>query len=211
MEVLLALAVSTVVLAAIGGVFFSALRLRERTTTMLDEAAPLQRALGIIRRDLHGTVAPQGFMTAVFATSSSDVGGNQTYLLRLRTTTGSLKAESPWSEVQEVGYRLRAPLNRSAEGSDLFRTVNHNLISTFASEPEEQWLLGKVRSLHLDCYDGRDWRTAWDLSSGDTNLPVAVRLRLQMAGSDDRSDSPVEMIIPLVAQSWTNQAAGGAQ
>jgi hypothetical protein len=38
MEVLLALAISAILLAAIGGIFFSAARLRERTTAMLDAA-----------------------------------------------------------------------------------------------------------------------------------------------------------------------------
>jgi hypothetical protein len=50
---------------------------------------------------------------------------------------------------------------------------------------------------------------------GDTNLPVAVRLRLQLA--TDRTSgggstrSPIEMIIPLVTQSRTNttQTTGG--
>src|SRR5262245_62387354 len=66
MEVLLALAVSAVILSAIGGVFFSALRLRDRTTAMLDDAAPVQRTVSTIRRDLQGAAAPNGDLTGLF-------------------------------------------------------------------------------------------------------------------------------------------------
>src|SRR5712671_3751317 len=57
-EVMLALAVSAIVLAAIGGVFYSAMRLRERTSAMLDESAPLHHALTVLRRDLQGALPP---------------------------------------------------------------------------------------------------------------------------------------------------------
>src|SRR5438477_10836862 len=59
-EITLALAVSAIVLAAIGGVFFSAIRLRERTMAMMDAAAPLQQTVTFLRRDLKGAVPPGG-------------------------------------------------------------------------------------------------------------------------------------------------------
>src|SRR2546423_5978630 len=73
-EVLLALSVSAIVLAAIGGVFYSAVRLRERTTAMLDEAAPLYQALTLLRRDLLGTVPPGGILISAFKTGTMDSG-----------------------------------------------------------------------------------------------------------------------------------------
>src|SRR5437879_6245089 len=62
MEMLLALAVSAIVVAAIGGVFYSALRLRERTAAAVDQAAPLRQALAVIRRDLQGVLPPSGLL-----------------------------------------------------------------------------------------------------------------------------------------------------
>src|SRR6266542_2408180 len=61
-EITLALAVSAIVLAAIGGVFYSAVRLRERTMAMIEEAAPLQQAISFLRRDLKGAVPPGGVL-----------------------------------------------------------------------------------------------------------------------------------------------------
>src|SRR5207248_9726625 len=60
MEIMLALAISAVVLAGIGGVFYSAVRLRERTMAMIDESVSLQQAFNFIRHDLHGALPPCG-------------------------------------------------------------------------------------------------------------------------------------------------------
>src|SRR5207253_1453691 len=73
-EMLLALAVSAVILAAIGGVFFSAMRIRERTTAMLDQSAPLQQAITLLRRDLKGAVPPGGVLAG--SLQSGVVSGN---------------------------------------------------------------------------------------------------------------------------------------
>src|SRR5205807_6189382 len=49
-EVLLALAISAIILAAIGGVFYSAIRLRDRTSAALDESAPMHQAFAVLQR-----------------------------------------------------------------------------------------------------------------------------------------------------------------
>jgi prepilin-type N-terminal cleavage/methylation domain-containing protein len=56
MEMILALGISAVVLAGIGGVFFSSMRLRERTQASIEESTPIQFALDSIRRDLKNAV-----------------------------------------------------------------------------------------------------------------------------------------------------------
>ena len=50
----------SIVLAGIGGVFYSAVRLRERTMAMIDESVPLQQAFNFIRHDLQGALPPGG-------------------------------------------------------------------------------------------------------------------------------------------------------
>src|SRR5262245_51530387 len=161
MEVLLALAVSAVILSAIGGVFFSALRLRDRTTALLDEAAPLQRTVAAIRRDLQGAAAPNGDMTGLFSVTGSDDAMGSGYLLRLRTTAGTLQDATPWGDVEEVGYTLRAAPLRDRQGQDLVRSVARNLLGTQPTEPEEQVLMGNVRRVEFECFDGLNWRTTW--------------------------------------------------
>ena len=57
-EVLLAVAISAVVLAAINTVFFGALHLRMTTSRSLDASLPLEQALTLLRRDLQGAMPP---------------------------------------------------------------------------------------------------------------------------------------------------------
>jgi hypothetical protein len=66
-------------------------------------------------------------------------------------------------------------------------------------------MIGGVESIEFSCFDGSQWRNYWDTSSTDTNLPTAVRVRLQLAGADPTQ--PIEMVVPLDAQSLTNQAS----
>ena len=221
MEVMLALVVSAIVLAGIGSVFYSAIRLRDRTAAMLDESAPLHQALTFLRRDLQGALPPGGSYTLAGDFKSEQLSGGigQSFRLQFFTSTGVINDNVTWGEVQEVAYELRDPLTRTGTtGRELFRSINRNLLSTAIQEPQEQFLLANVQSLEIACYDGYDWRESWDTSLGDTNLPSAIRVRIQLASdsaADLRNQQPFEMIVPLIVQSRTNQvqtaSTGGTQ
>jgi len=248
LELLLATAIFSIVLIAINTVFFAALQLRKSTTSALDEALPLERALAVIRKDLQNVAVPGGVLAGHFRS----VGGGSTLgsggLTRLGgsqaqattgsgatpaatavqggfdffTTTGILREGVPAGDIQEVNYQLMEPLEGDkALGQDLVRSVTRNLLSYVTPVPEEQRLLNNVEAIEFHFYDGYDWRDTWDTSQSDTNLPVAVRMRLLPAVERERQAvrrEPIEMIV-LLAQaatageslSDTNAAAGGEQ
>src|SRR5262249_8372305 len=124
------------------------------------------------------------------------------------TTTGVLKDELPWGDVQEVSYELRDPVIRTnGAGKDLIRTISRNLLSTTSLDYNEQWLAGNVESLKLVCFDGMNWRDLWDTGLTDTNVPTAVRVQIQMVADDSvdaRNRQPIELLVPLIVQSRTN-------
>jgi type II secretion system protein J len=216
-EVTLALAVSAIILAAVGGVFYSAVRLRERTMAMMDEAAPLQQTVALLRRDLKGAVPPGGVLAGFL--QSGVVSGNlsQNDGIEIYTTTGTLSDNAPWGDIQKVTYQLQdSTTGPRLAGRDLIRSVTRNLISTTAEEADEQWLMGNVQDLRFAYFDGGNWRDSWDTSIGGTNLPTAVRVRLQLAPDQsgvNRASDPIDLVFPLVCQSRTNltDTAGGAQ
>ena len=220
MEVMLALAVSAIVLAGIGGVFYSALRLRERTVAILDQSLPLNQAFAALRRDLHGALPPaSGFALAGdFKIELQGAGLGRNFRLQCSTSTGLINGTAPGGDIQDISYELRDPLEGGkAAGKDLVRSINRNPLGSVIINPEEQTLIRtNVQSLEFAGYDGSDWRESWDTSLGNTNLPSAVRVRIQLAaepGIDNRNQQPFEMIVPLVSQSRTNQTTttGGAQ
>jgi type II secretory pathway component PulJ len=208
MEVMLALMVSAIVLAGIGGVFYSAIRLRDRTAAMLDESVPLHQALSFLRRDLQGA-QPSGGLYAMAGDFKSEQLSGQSFRLQFFTSTGLISENASWGELQEVSYELRDPITRTnGPGRELIRSVIRNLLATGVQEPKEQFLLGNVQSLEFSCFDGYDWLESWDTSLANTNLPLAVRVRIQLANeasSDARGQQPFEMVVPLVTQSRTNQ------
>lgn len=216
MEMLLALAVSAIVLAGIGGVFFSALRLRERTTALLDESLPLYRGLGFLRRDLKGALPPGGVMAGDFKVGAINSGMGQSVGLQFTTTTGVISDDGPWGDLQEVTYELREPTVRTGSGGkDLVRSTSRNLLSSGLLDYNEQWVMGNVESVEYACYDGMNWRDLWDTSITDTNLPAAVRVRIRTMADENvdlRNRQPFEIIVPLITQSRTNttqQSSGG--
>jgi len=220
-EMLLALAICAIVLVAINGVFATAVRLRDKTSDAIEESLPLNRASEIMRRDLQGTVGPGGFLAGDFKCGSQAMGATMGLSgeagsagLDFFTSTGAINDKAPWGDTQEVFYELKAPTDRSQAGMDLVRCINRNILATTTQTPEIQWLMGKVQNLQFDCYDGSQWRNTWDTSAGDTNLPVAVRIRIQLVakqGEAARNAQPLEMLVPLVTQTITNFTTIGAK
>lgn len=222
MEVILALATSAVLLAAVGSAFFSALRLRDRAAAALDESLPLFRVLEVIKRDLKGALPPGGVMSGNFVHGPLQNGTalSQGTGLQFYTTTGVIREREPWGDVQEVIYQLRQAGQRDDRGGqELVRSVGRNLLSTMGVLGEEEVLLSHVERFEVECYNGYQWLSEWDTSLSDTNLPLAVRVRLQQMpepGMSSRDFEPFEIVVPLQIQvrsvaSSTNSVEGGTQ
>lgn len=219
LELVLAIAVCAVILAAINGAFWGALRLRNRTTQMLEESTGLQQALAVLRRDLSGIVLPGGTFAGEFNSDASTLLTAAESGVRvtpdLRTNTGYLDDWSPWGDIQKVAYFLRTPTNRlnADAGYDLFRVVTRNLNPALQEDPTEQYLATGIERMLLSYYDGSTWRTSWNSTNELTILPVAVRVQLVMAARDpepqvDRSvritRAPIEMVVPIRVRPDTN-------
>ena len=219
-EVRLALAICAIVLVAINAVFATAVRLRDKTSSAVDKALPVERTLDMLRRDLKGTVGPGGFLAGDFKCGAQAMGATMGLSgeaggagLDFFTSTGRMSDNLPWGDLQEVLYELKAPTDRDQAGMDLVRCVNRNLLATTTVTPDIQPLLSHVETVQFDCYDGTQWRNTWDTSAGDTNLPTTVRIRIFMVaepGEDALKKAPLEMLVPLVAVTRTNLTSTGA-
>lgn len=208
-EMVLAVGIMAMVLVVINSAFFTALRLRERTADVVDEAQPVQQAVTFLRRDLLCVRPPGGLLAGDFKVGNvSEPNMSQNAAIELYTATGALRETEPWADVQKVTYELKEPAERTANGGkDLIRSVTRNLLNTVTPEVDDQWIMGGVQDITFECYDGTQWLGTWDTTLGNTNLPVAVRVRIQLAGagSDGSDQQPIEMVVPIVSQPITNQ------
>jgi len=217
-EVLIATAVFAVVLVSMHGVFYGALRLRNKTTAEVEKVMPLQHALAIIKHDLEGLAAPGGTLTGALQTSPTNAVAPRGRVMSgppLCTATGQLYDTLPWAELQRVTYYLAEPTNRtSGFGLDLHRAVTRNLLPVLVEdEPEDQWLMGGVERIEFWFHDGSAWRTTWDSTAETTPLPRGVRMDLELTPQPDQQyDQPViSVVVPLLVQASTNTTSQASQ
>jgi type II secretion system protein J len=222
LEMILAVAVAAIVLAAINAAFFAALHLRDATNEAVDEAKPVDQALAVIRRDLECVLPPTNGTDKVLSgdfrvgTLTSE-GVSQPVAIEMFTATGALNSDSsqPWGDIQKVTYELQNPTDRSTPGKELIRSVTRNLLSVSTPDVDNQWLMSGVASISFSCFDGAQWQDTWDtsdLTGYDTNLPVAVRVTIQMAGDNNANAQPIQILVPIDSQSLSNAtvAAGSS-
>jgi type II secretion system protein J len=205
-EVLLALMISAIVLVIIGSFFAGALKVQQHVNGSVDEALPIERALNLLEKDLKNAVAPGGLLAGPLQSGSADGGVDANSGIQIYTTTGLMMPNSPWSEIQKVTYGLQAPTDSSANnGKDLIRTVTRNLLTTGAEDDDEQNLASGIESLTFSYFDGNNWIDSWD-DSTETNLPMAVRVNVQMAADQNAArPDPIQLLVPLMVQTHTNQ------
>ncbi len=231
LELLLAILVFAIVLGAIHVVFFSALKLRNRTSATIERSLPLQQALGIIKRDLANLAPPGGtFSVALQSTPtvSPTAGGstNSTGASNLSdsqdrgngpqfyTAVAVVDDNAPWGEIERVSYYLAQPTNNTP-GMDLHRSVTRNLLPVMQSDAEDQFLMSGVDSIKFEYYDGNDWQDTWDSTQTDSatglanNLPSAIKVELQLHPESNVNGvpAPVEFVVPLMVMARTNTTA----
>jgi hypothetical protein len=132
--------------------------------------------------------------------------------IEMFTATGALSAKAPWADIQRVSYGLQQPTEQSVVGKNLVRSVVRNLLTMTTPEVDSQLMLRGVESIKFTCFDGQQWQDAWDTtgySTVNTNLPLAVRVEIQMTGNKDAG--PIQLIVPIDAQSRTNMVLTATQ
>lgn len=213
LELLLATAVAAVVLLAINTVFFGALRLHNTTHEKIDTDLVLQRALGIVRRDLAGLMLPTGgegvvlaggLQTTEFSSSPNDPEGERV-TPDFFTSSARIDGWTPFAEVQKVAYYLTS--NTGTNGKNLVRAVTRNLLPVQETGPDEQQvLLSGVASVEVEFYDGYAWVSEWD-STVTSTLPSAIKFRLTMLqpGHAVETGGPTELVVPIFVTTTTSQ------
>jgi len=68
-------------------------------------------------------------------------------------------------------------------------------------------MMSGVASVKFSGYDGSQWQDAWDTTAAtsvNTNLPLAVRVQIQMAGNNNLNADPIQIVVPIDAVARTN-------
>jgi type II secretion system protein J len=218
-EMVLAIGVASIVLIAVNAVLFASLRLRDTTTDMVDAATPVDQAVTFLRRDLQCVVTPTNGTTKVLSGdfrvgNVTSLGVSEPVAIEMFTATGALSVNAPWGDIQRVTYELKQPSDRNATGKDLVRSIVRNLLTMTTPDVQDQLMLSGVENIKFTCFDGAQWQDTWDttgMTSVNTNLPLAVRVDIQMTGNSGASAQPIEIVVPIDSRSRTNAVLTATQ
>lgn len=215
LELLLATAIGAIVLLVINATFFGALRLHNTTHEKIDDDLVVQRALGVVRKDLAGIMVPANpqATTATFAgqlvsqsltTNDMDVNAER-ITPDLYTSSGKIDGWTPYGEVQMVSYYL-APAPDGAPTKNLVRVLTRNLLPAAEALTEDQTLLTGVMAAAISYFDGENWLDTWDTTTSST-LPAAIKFSLVLAPRSPamtRADpAPIEVLVPVIVKTVT--------
>lgn len=146
LELLIATAAFAIVLAAVNSVFYSALRLRNRSTEAFDDDVAVQHTLSLLRRDIAGLVPPGGTLFGPFQTtpsfgsstsgSSSSSGTGPSGGLSSRASAGSMAllaaASQPGRSSPEF-YTTTGAIDETSPWSELQKVAYYLTPATNAS------------------------------------------------------------------------------
>ena len=205
-EMLLALALISIVAASLYGSLGIAFRARRSADRVLREAAALQFALELLRPDLESAAPPKGVLAGAFIADDATADGGYDadtltfYAIRAPATAD----DAVGCDVQRIELTLQDDDGQDGR-RNLVRRVTTNLLATKATDPAEEVLCRGVRSLNLRYYDGLEWLDAWDSSTlaGELPLAIEVTLRVETSGAASSDDEPPSLtrvfLVPSVA------------
>jgi len=210
LEILIAITIFAIVLGAMNTVFYGAIRLRNKTTEVLENNLPINQALMLMQRDIANIVMPTGTFGGPLQTANPTNALPGQVSPDIYTSDGQLDGIAPWGNIQKVDYVLTSPTNRNDIGQNLCRSVTRNLlpVTQGTTQPDAtELILSGVQNVTFTYYDGTQWQAIWDTTT-QTNLPVAIKVQIQMATqSGEFAAAPLEIVVPIDLQVTTNVTA----
>lgn len=215
-EVIVAMAVASVVVLALAATLRIAFDARDSVNAVVDRGQArlvLSRAL---RGDFEMALRPTGGLATTFLGESEYLDGREADRLTFDTASadlplpaiapastgafavramGAVNTESAGSRAQRVEYEL-LPTGDPTGGHDLVRYTQRYLLAEIEPVARGQVLLRGVRRLGFRYYDGADWLETWDAATQGNAIPVAVEVTCDFGR--DRVERMVEVFgLPL--------------
>ncbi len=183
-EVLVAMSLLAILLAAVYGIFGGVNSAKLRLDSDSADYHLARVIFDRLGRELHGAYFRPGDQTTMFRGGVND---RDEPFLELTTTAVTLVSDTG-SGISEVRYRL-APDPEADAGRQVLLRAERSRQSTAAPVDGRMMRLApNVASLSLRFYTGGRWLEQWDARQG--GLPQLVEVSLVVAGQDERPRIP---------------------
>lgn len=213
LELLLAVAVSGMLAAALFGGLAVVFNARESAERQLDGQNDLRIAAGIVHEELAAALRPTGAGTLIEpfrGDTATTRDGRPSDTLTFVSSALAIPTGRDRGDLHEIELALLAVDDQDANRGPyhLVQRVNDELVrgdQALVAEPITQTLLRGVAGLSLRYHDGSGWVDTWNETERRSELPRAVELVIELPApedeaADDRRDlSPrmVRRVIPL--------------
>jgi general secretion pathway protein J len=186
LELLVAGAILSLVLAALYGVFSRTLASKRLTEERVARSRAARIVLLRLGEELQAAVPPQAG-TFRFTGAPRRTGAfPEDSVSFVSLAAVPLTSASPERELCEIAYAL-APDPIAPTQRQLVRRVTRDLAADRGPDGEIDPLLAPVRGLRFRFFDGRNWREEWGRDNTEDRLPQAVEVVLYL--EDTQSDT----------------------
>ncbi len=207
LEVLIALALSAVLLQALYTAMSIAFRARQSMLRQTDLPRQTTLVLNLIEQELQGALPPTGVLAGPFVGSVTEDGAVDTLSF---SAAGLLKLSTEEDASRDPGiHQVQLALSGATAPSTITLTIDRAPLNEdrsadedadLSAQAESETLATRVQTLTLRYYDGADWQTEWDSSAQDDLLPLAVEVTLELRDPNDAQRTcRMVRVVPLTA------------
>ncbi len=197
LEVLLALAIMSVLAVSLFASLRVAFKSRDAATTSLQPVTEIESVMDLVRLEFESALPPRGsFPGSFIGADYKGFNGREDDTVSFSTTTPGVVGYRRPGDVKRIELRL---LTDESTGSRvLCRRVTGNLLSPNIVQPDDEVLCRGVASFEVIYYDGFEWWNTWDSSKENDSLPPAVQVTLELEPFGNAAFGPkVSRIIEL--------------
>jgi general secretion pathway protein J len=211
LEMLVALALVSVIAGALYGSLHVAFKARESAEAAVEPVRRAELTITLIRGDVESVLPPTGLLAAEFVgEDATDAGGRDADTLVLHSSANIPAADRPACDIRMV--ELSCEPDDTGKDNLIVRRITTRLLAPETAEPVEEVLCRNVEAFNLRYFDGSGWVESWNSSSAGNALPEAVEVTIAMrrerSGMDDLEPYRVARVLRVRCDGPTQQRGG---
>lgn len=185
LEVMVALAVGSLVLLAVTTTLFSLNRAHQQVSDRMEQQRSLRNSVDLLRRELSAAIFRPNDKLLRFQVQDRDFYGKPASTMQLATLSAPL--DSATSDQQIVLYQAEEQQERIR-----LTRASRDYFQADTPKPNQYPLLDGLDGFLVECYDGSKWVKTWDTEL-NRSLPKQVRITITLP------DSPKPVSFQLLA------------
>lgn len=180
LELLIALALLSILSTAIYGTYFSLMRGRESATTGMESRRELRATLDMLRREINSALYSRANKKLHFVVEDRDIFGKPASTLDFTAISAPSSNILPASDMVNLRYQPVEKEKKIALGrqvKDIFKIY----------DPVRYPQMEEVEGFLVECYDGGKWVKSWDTAI-NMGLPKSVKVTVRVREGDKSVD-----------------------